>query len=90
MLNRLIIGLITMNLMVCLAVWCSQETDGADSSEMYSIKIFFDEELVKSVTLDEIEALDKVVYSTEDKDEEGPSLFDVLRLADIKEFSQIL
>jgi hypothetical protein len=94
MLKKVILLLIAVCLILSGFIGCSNEVaeksaDTANNEEVYSVKIYLKGSFIKSITLDEIDALKKVTFSAEGKDEDGPKLTDVLKLADIVDFNQV-
>ena len=94
MLKKSFLILLIIGLVLSGAVGCSGESDEespteTNGEETYSIKIYVNDKLTGSVTLEEIDSLDKVAFSTEDKDEEGPILTDVLEFAGIEDFNKV-
>lgn len=93
-LKKVILIIIATCIMVTGISSCSSEAkkeseDATNGEEVYSIEVYLSSTLKKLITIDEIESLDKVSFSTEDKDEEGPTLTDVLELAGITEFDEV-
>ncbi len=92
----LIAGLAVVTMALGLALGCSPAEDGSeptdksgDNTEQYSVEVFLNDNLLVSVSLDDLLALEQVTLTAENKDEEGPSLLSVLELAGIGEFSEV-
>jgi len=64
-------------------------TTNTTDSGQYSISIYLDDSLVDSVILDDLLALEQVDFSTEGKDEEGPTLLSVLQSVGIEDFDEV-
>jgi hypothetical protein len=60
-----------------------------DGSSKYQINIFYKDKVVKSFTPEELQKIPKSKIQVEGKLEEGPVLLDVLKKADIQDFSMI-
>lgn len=94
MLKKVFLMILTAGLVISGATGCSGESEEENpndtkSEEVYSIKIYINDRLEYSITFDEIDALDKVAFSAENKDEEGPLLTDVLKAGGISFFNQV-
>ena len=79
-----------------LVIGCSPGKDGSgttdnlnNNTEQYSVKVFLNGELLTFVSMDDLLALEQVSFTAENKDEEGPSLLSVLKLAGIGEFNEV-
>lgn len=69
----------------------TRQTSGATATQTtgaYSVKVYLDGTLVKALTMDDIKSLPVVTFSTEGKDESGPSVLSAFKMIGITDFSQ--
>lgn len=82
-------------LLVISLTACSQSSAGNGNKgegreiEDYTVKVMLNEKLMKSYTIEDINAMDKKTMEAEGKTEEGPSVLDVLKDSGINDFSNI-
>jgi len=81
----ILLSLIALIAIFTLTTGCS--SDGDD--DVYAVDIYLDGSLGKSVTMDELLALEQISFTADNKDEEGPTLLSVLELAGIEDFSEL-
>ena len=84
-----IAGLVIYGITGCAQQTGTTENTGSDNPDVYSIKIYLNDTLKKSITVEDLQKLEQVSFSTENKDESGPTLLSVLKLAGIDDFSQV-